>query len=995
MQRLLFITLLLICGSVTAQVPKRITIGGPSGGNNTQYRLTVEDSITGISLHKAEVMAFLPGDSAVVADAEKVYLSSASSLRTKIAYWLTVPQNDRGYSIVVDADGYMTRTIAVPKTRAAQVELGTIKLMKMPKQLNEVTVTASKIKMYYKGDTLVYNADAFMLPDGSMLDELIKKLDGVTINQYGQIYCNGRLVRSLHLDGRKLFDGNPRTLLENLGAYTVSKIKVYDYTSNYDKFTGFKSNLDKPLIMDVVLKQEYSLGKWVNIDAGYGTSNRYLGRAFALGFSKTFALASFFNANNLSAGDDPQKGQYWNPSKAANDESRYLSGGLSYQFDPVGEKYQATGQVAVNSDNRVERSGLWRSILLPDRTNTSTSYYNSRIKGFSVSTSHSFSASLPKVYLSASPNFRYSRHRSNFDNISATFNADLSRISEETLRALYADADESELLRLLVNRNVSETQHKNDGLGGGLSAATTVKLPGPERVVHNIAFNASGNYSETNSTQFEQNIIDYGLSGYPEYRRYSHNRNNPTWEWGASGNAKYNLELDGRHMFILNYGYNRSRGYNTNERYLLDNLDLMSFESLKFGQLPPDADLESVLDPDNSVWAENTNQTHSFGGSVTLKFGQLNDVNVNAQGKSLTVSFSPSVRYHDRSLHYSRVNYDTTAVRRDWLPAINAHVLFVNHIGKIQTSQSSFMPKYTIRAGMSWNTSPSLINMGSLINLYSTSNPLYIYHGNPDLRNSYRHSARQTFSFTKTAAPIYNIELVVRENFTTDAIVDGYVYDPTTGVRTGSVYNVNGNRGLSTNLTGFGNLYSHRSRLLRGLSCRVGFGTEFSRRTSMDAVGAASRSYVYVRSLNPSASLSSDWSSRGHSVSLRWSGRFNRYHGTSSNYLNYSATNMEYGAEATFALPANFRVSTNFTYYTRRGYIDESLNTNEAIWNVTASWHWKKANLTFLVDGYDLLGQIKTVSYYVDALGRTEIWRNSLPRYALLRVRYHIDLSPK
>ena len=134
----------------------------------------------------------------------------------------------------------------------------------------------------------------------------------------------------------------------------------------------------------------------------------------------------------------------------------------------------------------------------------------------------------------------------------------------------------------------------------------------------------------------------------------------------------------------------------------------------------------------------------------------------------------------------------------------------------------------------------------------------------------------------------------------------------------------------------------------------------------MDAVGAASRSYVYVRGLNPSASLSSDWSSRGHSVSLRWSGRFNRYHGTSSNYLNYSATNMEYGAEATFALPANFRVSTNFTYYTRRGYVDESLNTNEAIWNVTASWHWKKANLTFLVDGYDLLGQIKTVSYYVE-----------------------------
>lgn len=50
-------------------------------------------------------------------------------------------------------------------------------------KLSTAVVTATKVKMYYKGDTLVYNADAFKLPDGSMLDELIRQMPGVTMNE--------------------------------------------------------------------------------------------------------------------------------------------------------------------------------------------------------------------------------------------------------------------------------------------------------------------------------------------------------------------------------------------------------------------------------------------------------------------------------------------------------------------------------------------------------------------------------------------------------------------------------------------------------------------------------------------------------------------------------------------------------------------------------------------------------------------------------------------
>ena len=39
--------------------------------------------------------------------------------------------------------------------------------------LNEAKVQSSRIKLYHKGDTLVFNADAFNLAEGSMLEALI------------------------------------------------------------------------------------------------------------------------------------------------------------------------------------------------------------------------------------------------------------------------------------------------------------------------------------------------------------------------------------------------------------------------------------------------------------------------------------------------------------------------------------------------------------------------------------------------------------------------------------------------------------------------------------------------------------------------------------------------------------------------------------------------------------------------------------------------------
>ena len=149
----------------------------------------------------------------------------------------------------------------------SKVKVPTIKLRKERElALNEVKVTATKVKMYYKGDTLVYDADAFKLPDGSMLDALIRQLPGVTLNDAGEIFVNGRKVDELLLGSRTFFRGNNKVLMENLPYYTVKDLKVYEKQTDKSEALGYDVE-PRRYVMDVNLRPEYSQGYIANVEA--------------------------------------------------------------------------------------------------------------------------------------------------------------------------------------------------------------------------------------------------------------------------------------------------------------------------------------------------------------------------------------------------------------------------------------------------------------------------------------------------------------------------------------------------------------------------------------------------------------------------------------------------------------------------------------------------------------------------------------------------------
>ena len=124
-------------------------------------------------------------------------------------------------------------------------------------------------------------------------------MPGVTLNEAGEIFVNGRKVDELLLGSRSFMRGNKKVLMENLPYYTVQNIKVYDKQSDKSKALGYDVD-PKQFVMDVNLKQEYQRGYIANVEGAVGTEDRWLARAFALGFSDHYRFTLLGNLNNVN-----------------------------------------------------------------------------------------------------------------------------------------------------------------------------------------------------------------------------------------------------------------------------------------------------------------------------------------------------------------------------------------------------------------------------------------------------------------------------------------------------------------------------------------------------------------------------------------------------------------------------------------------------------------------------------------------------------------------
>ena len=324
----------------------------------------VEDSFLKRPLTKAKV-SVLTADSVVIADSlQIIYFLNGDNRITK-AHFGTKVRTGRDYLVRAQLKGYddVWKRVSISRQATEDINLGTLQMRKTRNlNLDEVVVTATRVKFYYRGDTLVYDATAFQLPEGSMLDDLIRQLPGVTLNDQGEIFVNGRKVDELLLGSRSFFGGNKKVLMENLPYYTVKNLKVYEKQTDKSEALGYDVE-PRRYVMDVNLKDEYSQGYIANVEAaasptptlpsreGAPSERAYLGRGFLLGFTDRLRLTVLANANNVNETRHAGQSGQWSPARMPRSIITTRSAASELSYHSEGDKLKETLRGEYTSTN--------------------------------------------------------------------------------------------------------------------------------------------------------------------------------------------------------------------------------------------------------------------------------------------------------------------------------------------------------------------------------------------------------------------------------------------------------------------------------------------------------------------------------------------------------------------------------------------------------------------------------------------------------------------
>ena len=197
--------------------------------------------------------------------------------------------------------------------RNYQEDLGIIKLEENPEIIDAASITAVGNAIEVRQDTLIYNAAAFHVGDNAMLEDLIRKMPGMEVDDNGTVKVNGKPVDKITVGGKTFFFNDPTAALKNLPAKIVDKIQVIDRENKEAAFSGIAGQDSREKVMDLQLKEEYKQGWFGNakLAGGYRqgreddglTDDRHAlwgGNFLLSGYNETDQLTLIGNGQNAS-----------------------------------------------------------------------------------------------------------------------------------------------------------------------------------------------------------------------------------------------------------------------------------------------------------------------------------------------------------------------------------------------------------------------------------------------------------------------------------------------------------------------------------------------------------------------------------------------------------------------------------------------------------------------------------------------------------------------
>ena len=913
--------------------------------------------------------------------------------------------------------GYRELHHRIAKTTGKTLDVGTLAMTPDAILLSEAVATANLPKMVVKDDTIVYNADAFRVPEGSVIEALVEALPGAKIDDDGGITINGKNVKRFKMDGRDFMTGNNNAVMKNLPSYVIDKVKAYDEKSDLAKLTGVDDG-NEDFVLEFVTKRSARRGLQMNPDVGYGTDDRYGMRLTAMKPFGDVRYTFMGNANNVNDRNFTGRGGRGRGNNNGQRETKTAALDISYEN---GRNLKTSGRVTWNrsdADNwsrtgaenfvKAQRGGAFSNSISQSyqRQNSWTANMNVQWNVDTLS------------ILSFRPNISIGNNDSRSFSTSASFNDDPFEYVDNPLDAAGLAAMDSMLLA------VNSRRGRSLGYGNSHSASAQMQLfRRLSRKGRNAAITSSVNYSDGNNESASLSAVHL----YQQMNQAGQDSTYQTNRYTKSDSKSYSFSLGatytepliifkakpldslqmaqqramrrggggrggrgggggtGTQGLFLQMSYRYSHSYQKSDPATYDFPDYADADfdqmlqgyrdwAMLFGLL--DNPYEQYLSDRLSRYSERTEDNHDIEMQLRLVREKMN--------------LNAGIQMQPQHAHYIQQYLgrpvDTLRTVTNISPTLNMRYRFNQQTNlQVQLRGQSQQPSIT-----------------QLLDIYDDTNPLNISMGNPGLKPSFTTNMQTNFQMQRKPALVEDSlgQMVPRQQrhwsfstnaslqTTSNAIGNVVTYNETSGGRITRPENINGNWSTNGGMTFNINLDTLNrwdvSGSIRGTyRHQIGY-------VNLNRTAVPDRNVTHTWNLSPSTSIS--FRNAWLHVALNGNMTYARTENELQASRNLSTWNFSYGGTTQIKMPWGMTLNTDIHMFSKRGYSDQTLNTNELIWNMQLSQGFMRGKrLTVMLRWYDILNRQSNFTRNVTANGWTDREVNTITSYAMLHVSYRLN----
>ncbi len=803
-------------------------------------------------------------------------------------------------------------------------DFSTLQMPEKSKELEEVVIYANKSPIYYRGDTLVYVADSFKVKENAVVEDLIKKLPGMTIDENGKISNQGKEIGQVLVDGDEFFGSDPTIATKNLAAKGVDQVQVYEKDAE-------DGSDEKIQVLDLKLKEEAKKGYFGKINLAGGlnqftapNTGFYEGEMLLNKYSKDQKIAVFGLTSNT-------------PKTDFNGQDLFkfgLSEGMRWGNEGDDIEYFDQGSDNTSGVPKSVRAGfyldqkVWKGGKF--RLNYAYNEYGVTSRGQTVNQYILSDTS----YTTDANNTTTEKYQSH--NIGLKFTQQLDSLTKLeiepklTLNKTTSDASSITGFQTSDNLLTRTTDLLNTSVADGLTTNSTIRLTRDfKKKYRKLIFRYNVTTNDNNS---DVNVKTTDVDAATQGINYSFDqlKTNTYTSFANTGYVDYVEPLFKLKKWKAEFDYEYYSNQNEQSKITYDGSS-GAYDSI-------------VSSLSNNF--ETNRQQHRAGTFLIYEVPKMR--------------ISVGSRFRTINIDNYNVILDTTIEQHlnNVLPRV---------VMTFKFTQSS-------RLRVQYNTSSTLATIDQLQPVPDNTNPNSIRIGNADLIPNYNHTINANYNMWKGLQGffVYTGVSYTRQN---NAFSSSTSFDAT-GRTISQTINVDH--------ADFGYMYGGMGLPIpkvKDLRARIDLNSSYSKTMSM--VNGQTNN---TSNFGFTPGLSFDYNGDSLNLSIGTNISYNSPKNSLSTLSSQPYTNYAYSASIDWTLPMRWFVKTDATYNINNGRTS-GYNINYVIWNASVSRSFLKTeNLLFGVEAYDILNQNISNTRTVSNNIITDQKVNVIRRYFMLKM---------